>query len=174
LALLVTRRYLVSDRAIDSLVTFDTRSRIVAAVPVVVSALALVVSFFGYRLTAVRGVKPVLVIVYRESGWQVKNIGNGPALDVIVAERPEGGTWAHPMRVPPLAKDAELDLVLDDPNVKWIGARYSDIDGRVYSSECSEDLTRVVEGDRFPHWPDQQILRDWTEREAHRVRATTR
>ena len=56
----------------------------VSSLPLLLSSLALLVSFLGYRLTAVRNVKPAIIVSYsNESGWHLKNIGNGPALNVL-------------------------------------------------------------------------------------------
>ena len=50
--------------------------------------------------------KPVLTFVYDdETGWNLRNIGNGPALNVIVAQKDVGGQWFNPVRVSPLTKD---------------------------------------------------------------------
>jgi hypothetical protein len=51
-------------------------------------------------------------------------------------------------------------------NVRWIGATYTDIDGRAYSSECSDDLTRISDGSVLPHWSEQQIRRAWQQTDA--------
>jgi len=31
--------------------------------------------------------RPVLVILYENDAWQIRNVGNGPALDVVVAQK---------------------------------------------------------------------------------------
>src|ERR1700685_878931 len=76
-------------------------SRLPAVMPLIFSASALLLSLLSFRLTDVRSVKPVLTITFEnESGWNLNNIGNGPALNVIVSQRPEGGIWSAPVRVP--------------------------------------------------------------------------
>ena len=137
--------------------------RALSGLPLLLSTLALLVSFLGYRLTAVRSVKPALIVSYsNESGWHLKNIGNGPALNVLVAQREESSGWFCPVRVPPLGQGDQLHLSwMGHTNVRWIGATYTDIDGRSYSSESSDDLTRISEDSVFPQWSEKQIGRAW-------------
>jgi hypothetical protein len=141
---------------------------VASALPFLLSSLALLVSFLGYRLTAVRNVKPTIILLYlKESGWHLKNIGNGPALNLLVAQRHESGGWFCPVRVPPLAQGDQTHLWwMGHTNVRWIGATYTDIDGRAYSSECSDDLTRISDGSVLPHWSEQQIRRAWQQTDA--------
>jgi len=122
-----------------------------------------VVSFLSFQLTAVRNVKPALTIIYQnDTGWSLTNIGNGPALNVIVAQRETEGEWSNPVRVRPLALGAMIRLGwLDHTNIKWLGAAYTDIDGRRYSSTTTEDLTTVQTGNAFPHWREQDIRKQW-------------
>jgi hypothetical protein len=137
--------------------------RTLSVLPVVLSTLALTISFFSFNLTAVRNIRPVLTLAYRnDSGWYLRNIGNGPALNVIVAERPNEGEWVNPVRVPPLANGGEILLHwLGHTNIKWIGATYTDIDDRPYSSLTSEDLTSIRNDNAFPRWREQDIRKHW-------------
>ena len=139
---------------------------VVSWLPLLFSSLALLVSFLGYRLTAVRNVKPAIIVSYsNESGWHLKNIGNGPALNVVVAQRQESGGWFCPVRVPPLGQGDQFHLAwMEHTNVRWIGATYTDIDGRDYSSECSDDLTRITAGSVFPQWSEEQIGKAWQQK----------
>jgi hypothetical protein len=91
-------------------------------------------SFLSFQLTAVRSIKPVLTIVYQnDTGWSLTNVGYGPALNVIVAQRESEGEWSKPVRVPPLALGGNIRLEwLDHTNIKWLGSAYTDIDGRGY------------------------------------------
>jgi hypothetical protein len=143
-------------------------TRILSVLPLAISALALTVSFLSFKLTAVRSVKPVLTTAYRsDSGWSLKNVGNGPALNVIVAQKEIEGEWFNPVRVPALANNGEIRLHwLGHTNIKWIGAAYTDIDGRRYFSETSEDLTRVRTDNAFPQWREQDIGKHWQQVES--------
>ena len=89
-----------------------------------VSVAALIVSVVSFGLTyslsarsAVTSVRPVLVIEYsQQDGWYVRNVGNGPALNVIVAMKDKTSDWKMPVRIPPLQKDGRFSL-------DWVGHR---------------------------------------------------
>jgi hypothetical protein len=136
--------------------------RLLGLLPLAFSGLALVISFFSYQLTAVRNVKPVLTIAYRgSSGWYVKNIGNGPALNVVVAEKGQGD-WFKPVRIPALANSEEHALRwLGQTNIESIGATYFDIDGRQYTSLTEQDLTTIKTGNRMAKWQERDIEKEW-------------
>lgn len=78
----------------------------------ILSFVALIVSVFAFNLSrraTVLGRKPVLVFEYDGNrGWILRNVGSGPALNIIVAQKQPSGAWFNPVRVPPLAKDAEF------------------------------------------------------------------
>jgi hypothetical protein len=137
--------------------------RTLSVLPIAFSGLALVLSFASFQMTAVRNVKPVLILSYQgDSGWHLKNVGNGPPLNVIVAETQKRGEWSVPVRVPPLAIGGDIGLRwLGHTNVKWLGASYADIDGRRYSSVTGEDLTTILQGNAFPRWKEQDIQKQW-------------
>jgi hypothetical protein len=142
---------------------YRSLSTILSVLPLILSGLALVVSFLSFQLTAVRSVKPVLTIAYQsDAGWSLTNVGNGPALNVIVAQRRTEGEWFDPVPVPPLALGGKIRLGwLDHTSIKWLGAAYNDIDGRQYSSTTTEDLTTVQTGSPFPQWRDPDIRKQW-------------
>lgn len=138
--------------------------------PIAVSLVALafsIVSFFlSYRLSveaSVTSVKPVLVFEYDGGkGWILSNIGNGPALNVLVAQKRVGGEWFNPVRVPPLAAASSLvPSWLGHVNTTGLGATYTDIDGRGYSSVTGNDLTQIHDGRTFGPWSEDQIGRHW-------------
>jgi hypothetical protein len=137
--------------------------RALSALPITFSGLALVLSLLGFQMTAVRNVKPVLILSYQDdSGWHLRNVGNGPALNVIVAERQDRSAWSVPVRVQPLAIGGDIGLRwLAHTNVKWLGASYADIDGRQYSSVTGEDLTTIHKGNDFPRWNERNIQKQW-------------
>lgn len=149
-----------------------SESRWKAGIPwsVLLSAIAIVlsaVSFIaGHRLaarSAVVAVRPVLVFEYSESeGWSLRNVGNGPALDVVVQHRWETGGWTGPVRVPPLAPDGTFIAAwIGHANVRGLGSSYSDIEARPYSSTTINDLTSTHEGNTLPKWPEQSIGKHW-------------
>lgn len=138
----------------------------------VLSATAILVSVFTFGLSfwftwrsSVAAKRPVLVFVYDgQTGWILRNIGGGPALNVLVAQKKVGAEWFNPVRVPPLAKDTELVLRwLDHVNTTGLGATYTDYEDRAYSSTCGNDLSRAFRGRRFGPWPEAIIGRGWNQ-----------
>jgi hypothetical protein len=141
-----------------------------------ISLIALVVSFATLGYTVYKGridqrvsVKPALVFVYDQaSGWQVQNIGAGPALNVIVAlrEHYEDGRaskWITPVRVPPLRKDGAFPIHwASHDNTHGFGATYDDIWDRPYSTTCGADLNVVRPGNMLREWQRQEIVAEWS------------
>ncbi len=135
-----------------------------------VSVGALVVSVISFSLTyrlstqtATTSVRPALVFEYsQDTGWSLRNVGNGPALNVVIAERTDTSPWANPVRVPPLPKDGKIQLAwIAHQNVRTLGATYVDIDNRSYSSSCTNDLSTTQDGNILGNWPDGEISRHW-------------
>jgi hypothetical protein len=136
---------------------------------IVLSSAALIVSIttfaLNYRHTrrsAVLGRKPVLVFEYDgERGWFLRNVGSGPALNIVVAQK-HAGEWFNPVRISPLARDGEFLLIwLGHVNTTGLGATYSDTENAPYTSTCRNDLSRTVEGHSFGPWTEQMIGRHW-------------
>jgi hypothetical protein len=95
---------------------------------------------------------PVLVFVNQGAGWGIQNIGNGPALNIVVAKkyRDKNGEWDLPTRIPPIAKDAGYSIAdwIGPANV--LGAQYQDtmdVDkfgrGRSYLTECADNVSVI-------------------------------
>lgn len=86
------------------------------------------------------------MFVYSEDGWGLRNVGNGPALNVVVARKPPGGEWFQPVRVPPLAKDAEFPISwAAHVSKNRFGAAYEAMDGTHYGSECASDYESLFD-----------------------------
>jgi hypothetical protein len=136
----------------------------------VVSVASFVISFLAARATERRARMPVLVFVYTfEKGWKIRNVGNGPALDVVVAQKEVGGDWFEPRRVPPMGRDHELVLEwIGHDNEHGLGATYSDFLGAAedhrrgrYTVTCGNDLNRVRRGTHLPRWKESRIRAYW-------------
>ena len=136
---------------------------------IALSSTALAVSLFTFwlnyrhaRQVTVRGRKPVLVFLYDGTrGWILRNVGNGPALNVLVAQKKDG-TWFNPVRVPPLSKETEfIPLWLDHVNTTGLGATYTDSEGVSYTSTTGNDLTQIFDGLHFGPWKESEIGRHW-------------
>jgi hypothetical protein len=134
-----------------------------------VSVAALVFSLVSFGFTyslssrsAVTSVRPVLVFEYDQAdGWSVRNVGNGPALNVLIASK-SASDWQQPVRIPPVQKDGRIALHwLGHLNVRTLGASYADIANRQYSSTCTDDLSRTFDSNELPSWPESQIQAHW-------------
>jgi hypothetical protein len=150
-------------------------SKLLAAAPAIsaiAASLAFIAAVYFNRRTDLRVVRPVLVFVYKEEGWYVSNVGNGPALDIVVAQQVPRRQWEKAVRIPPLGKDREFKLHwLEDDNIHGLGATYSSFDGLRYTSECHNDLTTVKSRDRFPRF--DVIEQEWKLRKTPNPAAPT-
>lgn len=138
-------------------------SLIVSVAAVLVSAVSFLLNYLSAARVASLGRKPVLVFEYDgASGWMIRNVGNGPAMNAIVAQRSKSGDWINPVRVPPLAKDGKMILKwLGHVNTTGLGATYVDTENRPYTSTCGNDLSRVEPGLRLGPWAEANIARHW-------------
>src|ERR687893_400657 len=87
----------------------------ISVAALLISGVSLAISYWHSRKSAITGRKPVLTFVYDdETGWVLQNIGNGPALNVIVAQKKVGEQGFNPVRVPPISKDGAFVC-------RWLG-----------------------------------------------------
>jgi hypothetical protein len=128
----------------------------------------------GYRANRAaerRSYLPVLVFVYdAEEQWVLRNVGNGPALNVVVASKinHDDPEWTMPTRVPPLPRDGEFRLAWLAPlDPAVLVATYEDFlaiettrAGR-YTVTVSYDVNRVVRGSALPNWTVSETLAHW-------------
>ena len=129
----------------------------------IVSVISLTISILNNRRSAITGIKPVLAFVYdKDKGWIIQNIGNGPAMNIIVAQKQVNGAWFNPVRIPPISKGAEfIPVWLKHVNDTGLGALYTDFQDRVYSSTCGNDLSRIFDGNRIQRWQEEEIGQHW-------------
>lgn len=129
----------------------------------IVSVTSLTISILNNRRSAITGIKPVLVFVYAEAkGWTIQNIGNGPAMNIIIAQKQINGVWFNPVRIPPISKGAELTLDwLKHVNDTGLGAIYTDFQDRAYSSTCANDLSRIFDGNKLLEWKEADLGKHW-------------
>jgi hypothetical protein len=147
---------------VEALALKDIISAILASTALVVSLVTFVLNYRHNRAQAALSRQPMLVFEYDDTGWVLRNVGYGPALNVIVAQKRVGGEWFNPVRVPPLSKDGRLHLVwLGHVNDTGLGALYQDAADDVFTSTCGNDLSKVSRGALFGPWPEQDIGRHW-------------
>jgi hypothetical protein len=143
----------------------QTVSATIAAIALVVS----VIVFVDNRLRAAEAARlarvPTLVFTWDplRQVWILTNIGNGPALDVVIVQQ-IGGQWAHPLRMPEMAvQDSNL---VPARWVRWsedpgLGARYRSITGERYMTKTGGDWSQQLQG-----WGDVPAIL-WNEIEPH-------
>src|SRR5215469_9212280 len=98
----------------------------VSIAAIVLSAVTFGVTYHASQVTERRTRMPVLVFVYSPQGWVLRNVGNGPALNVEVAQQiksgEEAGRWIRPVRVRKIGKGNDVLLRwLDHDNVHHFG-----------------------------------------------------
>ena len=130
-------------------------------VSVAIAAIALVISiivFVDNRIREIRsarlGRRPTLVFVWDGSQrtWTLSNIGNGPALDVVIYQHIDK-RWRHPLRMPEMAVQ-DCNVVPRRWYEEWhgdpgLGARYRSITEEEYFTKTGDDYSEVSAG-----WPD--------------------
>ena len=129
-------------------------------IPVLVSAIAILVA----KRAVTRSIRPVLVFVceVRDEVWRVQNVGRGPALDVVVAEKDrDDQPWARFRRVPPLPRDGEVRL-RSAPS--FLAVTYHDAENNAYSTICTGYRNRLQKGHVFGQPDENQITLDSYER----------
>ncbi len=139
--------------------SFDARDLLVW-IPVLVSVIAILVA----KRAVTRSVRPVLVFVceVRDKVWCVQNVGTGPALDILVAEKDrDEQPWARFKRVPPLPKDGKIRL-RSAPS--FLAVTYHDAENNAYSTICTGYRNRLQKGHVFGKPDENQIALDSYER----------
>lgn len=139
---------------------------VATAIAIVSVAIALASFAVNYRLAdraAVRARKPVLIFLDdpAQNTWLLRNVGNGPALNVLVAQRHEG-VWFNPVILPPLSAESSYALLwLGRINITGLGATYTDFEDRPYTSTLGGERSRTYDGNHLPEWEDMAIRRHW-------------
>jgi hypothetical protein len=135
--------------------SFEARE-LLAWIPVLVSVIAIFVA----KRAVTRSIRPVLVFVceVRDEVWCIQNVGAGPALDILVAEKDrEEQPWARFMRVPPLPKDGKIRLRAAP---SFLAVTYHDAENNAYSTICSGYRNRLQKGHVFDRPDESQIALD--------------
>lgn len=129
----------------------------------IVSATSFILNYRHNRRAAVLARKPVLVFECDgATGWILRNVGSGPALNILVAQQRPGAQWLNPVRIPPLSKDGKFVAKwLGHVNTTGLGALYTDFEAVAYTATCGNDLSEVSEGRRFGPWAESEIARHW-------------
>jgi len=132
--------------------SFDAKD-ILVGIPVLVSVIAIFVA----NRAVTRSLRPVLVFVceVRDKVWCVQNVGTGPALDIVVAEKDrDEQPWARFKRLPPLPKNGKIQL-RSAPS--FFAVTYHDAENNTYSTICSGYRNRLQKGHVFVN-PDEDKI----------------
>ena len=123
-----------------------------AAIAIVISLVSLLFSVVAFARTQRASVRPVLVFTLgSDRVWMMKNIGRGPAMDVLVGEQTEDGIWTQVIRCNPIAAGEATSLPWLE--YAWeLAATYRDVDNRDYTSRCRDHLNKTVTRNEFPDW----------------------
>jgi hypothetical protein len=135
--------------------SFDAKD-ILVWIPVLVSVIAIFVA----KRAVTRSVRPVLVFVCEVRGevWSVQNVGAGPALDILVAEKDrDEQPWARFMRVPPLPRDGKICL---RSAPRFLAVTYHDAENNAYSTICTGYRNRLQKGHVFDRPDENEIVLD--------------
>ena len=121
-----------------------------AVLALAVSAASFGFNFWFNNVNARIDCQPVLSSADTGEVWELRNIGNGPTLNIIVQKKyvsgPRAGTWDEPAQIPDLGKDKSFPL-------HWLG-RINDVGlelliaiqlgaGAEHVSETTEMLRRL-------------------------------
>ena len=138
-------------------------STLIAGIAVGISVVTFAISLWRGQRAEARARKPVLVFVDDPDAgcWVLWNVGNGPALNVLTAQRRDG-QWFDPVKLPPLGRDSTFPLQwLGRVNDTGLGATYFDFEGSAYTTTLGDEVTKTYDGQRLPTWPDMEIARYW-------------
>lgn len=131
------------------------------------STISFIVTFVRWRRDRLDRYRPVLIFEYGHSdGWAVRNLGNGPAMNVTFALKKGDiesakGNWIERRRLPPIASGGVFKLVwTDHDNHHGFGATYEDIIQTKFTTTCGNDVNRVspghiaeiASGESVAHW----------------------
>lgn len=81
--------------------------------------------------------------------WQLVNVGQGPALSIVVGDKAQNGKWANRVQYFPIAAGAAVELDSLQDGDQFV-AVYTDIRGNAYSSFCSASENRFSQSNDFP------------------------
>lgn len=126
---------------------------IVSLAALLLSLVSFIVTFSRWRRDRLDRSRPVLVFEYDHSeGWAVRNLGNGPAMNITFALKEAGtesadGTWIERRRLPPIASGGDFKLAWTaHDNHHGFGATYEDIFQTKFTTTCGNDVNKVSLG----------------------------
>ena len=150
---------------IGSLVLYmdkETIKTFAPLLPAIVTTLGIVVSYYIFFRSVRANSNPVLIFTSRGEGtrWKLENYGNGPAINILVAEGETSKHWDEIVNCYPQAVGSSVELVwLKKAGI--LAATYSNIYGEQFTSICHHNQTQRIKGNKFPKWKSNN--HEWTE-----------
>lgn len=135
----------------------------ISFVALILSIVATVSSIYFSNIGMKTNVLPSMAFVYENvKGWSVRNVGNGPALNVIIAHQNQGtDTWIAPTRLYPVPKDETV-------HIRWVGLKpsklmaiYTDVQNRSYITITDKGHTVIQRGTPSMSWQENEIKNIW-------------
>lgn len=119
---------------------------------IVAFAISLIAVVLAYRAQSCSNrLRPVLVFSRgSDTLWQIQNVGEGPSLQVIIADSDRHETWTCVANCSPVGAKCTLNL----PWIKngyGLVAIYSDIDGNQFTSLYKDGVHSISRGNIYPH-----------------------
>ena len=140
---------------------------IISILALVVAITSTVAAVYFSRIKLRTDILPTVVLVYSNTDdWEITNIGNGPALNVMVAhQNHDSDTWELPTRLYPLPRDGKVAIPWVGKNPDKIAISYSDVHNNQYTSITDDDLTKIYEdtyrGTDLPQWEELEVQPVW-------------
>jgi hypothetical protein len=123
---------------------------LVLIVSPLISVGSLAVTIYLFRQTQRANIMPVLVFSRTSAKrWQLANVGNGPALSIVVGDRAPNDNWGTPVRYFPISAGAVVDVDSLQHGDELV-AVYTDIRGNFYSTVCTMSDNRFYPSNKFP------------------------
>lgn len=146
-------------------------SNTLACAALILSIITYILARSSARASERRSRIPVLVFVYDADRWLLRNVGNGPALNIVVAIKSahDDVDWQRPTRIPPVGRDDSFHISwLRDADPAVIAASYEDFlaadspgKSRSYSVFIEYDVNTVSPVRLLPRWDISQTTAHW-------------
>lgn len=125
---------------------------IILILSTVISLIAVALSYYTFQRTLRASARPVLIFSLRsETLWQLQNVGNGPAINILVGEMNNKREWVNITNCYPLAAGATVPLLWLKHGVQ-LATVYTDIYGESLTTHCASNWNKVTNENEFPHW----------------------
>jgi hypothetical protein len=125
------------------------------------SVVSFSLSFWQTLQGAQSRIRPVLVFVWDEAGWNIKNVGSGPAIDIVASQSKNITDWIKPVRLPPLSAGSTYHLRwLGKCDIRALAATYTDFENHEYTTKTWNDKQKFSKG-RALKQRDSNTIKPW-------------